>query len=51
MMKSLSLRDLEQYVEENIGNFHEKRIYLLKNLKLKTILQKKIHTFLKLSIY
>ncbi|MCK4821970.1 cytosolic protein, partial [bacterium] len=40
-MKKLNLKDVSQYVEENIGVFHEKRIGSLNRLKLKTVLQKK----------
>lgn len=40
-MKNLSLNDVTQYVEDNIGIFHQKRIDSLKRLKLKTVLKKK----------
>jgi hypothetical protein len=40
-MQTINLADVSQYVEDNIGVFHEKRIDCLKNLKLKTILKKK----------
>lgn len=40
-MNHLNLKDVQQYVEENIGTFHEKRIASLQNLKLKTVLRKK----------
>jgi hypothetical protein len=40
-MKQLNLNDVKQYVEENIGTFHEKRIASLENLQLKTVLRKK----------
>ena len=40
-MTKLNLKDVLQYVEENIGVFHEKRIACLNRLKLKTVLQKK----------
>jgi hypothetical protein len=40
-MKQLTLKDISQYVEENIGTFHQKRIDSLDRLKLKTVLQKK----------
>tara|TARA_R110000850_G_scaffold271905_1_gene406612 strand:+ start:5288 stop:6025 length:738 start_codon:yes stop_codon:yes gene_type:complete len=40
-MNQLNLTDVTQYVEENIGTFHQKRIERLKNLKLKTVLKKK----------
>ena len=41
IMNQLNLTDVTQYVEENIGTFHQKRIERLKNLKLKTVLKKK----------
>lgn len=40
-MNQLNLTGVTQYVEENIGTFHQKRIERLKNLKLKTVLKKK----------
>lgn len=40
-MKKLNLKDVTQYVEENIGTFHQKRIAGLKELKLKKVLSKK----------
>jgi hypothetical protein len=40
-MKPLNLKDVTQYVEDNIGVFHEKRISGLNDLKLKRILSKK----------
>lgn len=40
-MKKISQKDVIQYVEANIGNFHQKRIDSLNKLKLKTVLQKK----------
>lgn len=40
-MKKLSLKDVTQYVEQNIGTFHEKRIAGLNDLKLKKVLGKK----------
>lgn len=40
-MNQLILKDLIQYVEENIGTFHEKRIARLEKLKIKTVLKKK----------
>ncbi|MFP4287792.1 MAG: PmeII family type II restriction endonuclease, partial [Bacteroidales bacterium] len=39
-MNPLKLTDVRQYVEENIGIFHEKRIARLEKLKLKTVLKK-----------
>lgn len=35
------ITDVQQYVEENIGNFHQKRIASLSRLKLTTVLIKK----------
>lgn len=40
-MNQLNLTDLTQYVEDNIGIFHQKRIERLNKLKLKTVLKKK----------
>ncbi|HYM93934.1 MAG TPA: PmeII family type II restriction endonuclease [Chitinophagaceae bacterium] len=40
-MKQLNLKDVTQFVEENIGNFHQKRIAGLNDLKLKKVLGKK----------
>jgi hypothetical protein len=40
-MKRLNLSDVTQYVEENIGTFHVKRIKSLNNLKLIQILKRK----------
>jgi hypothetical protein len=40
-MPKLNLNDIHQYVEDNIGTFHQKRIESLNNLKLKTVLKKK----------
>ena len=40
-MDYLNLTDVTQYVEENIGTFHQKRIERLDQLKLKTVLKKK----------
>jgi len=40
-MKKLNLKDVSQYVEENIGTFHQKRIAGLNDLKLKNVLRKK----------
>jgi hypothetical protein len=40
-MAKLKITDVLQYVENNIGVFHLKRIDGLKNLKLKTVLKKK----------
>lgn len=40
-MEQLNLDDVRQYVEENIGTFHQKRIEKLDDLKLKQVLMKK----------
>lgn len=40
-MDPLQINDVTQYVEENIGIFHQKRIDSLDRLKLKTVLKKK----------
>ena len=40
-MKNLNLNDVLQYVENNIGVFHEKRIQSLDNLRLSKILSRK----------
>lgn len=40
-MKNLNLKDVLEYVEENIGVFHEKRIQSLDNLKLSQVLKRK----------
>ena len=40
-MGKLNLLDVTKYVEDNIGNFHLKRIAGLNDLKLKTVLGKK----------
>ena len=40
-MKKLNLKDVSQFVEENIGTFHQKRISGLTDLKLKKVLGKK----------
>lgn len=40
-MKNLNLKDVLQYVEENIEVFHEKRIQSLNNLRLSRILRRK----------
>ena len=40
-MKKLKLTDVTQYVENNIGTFHEKRIQSLNDLKLIKILKRK----------
>jgi Type II restriction endonuclease EcoO109I len=40
-MKQLNLKDVTQYVEENIGIFHQKRIASLDKLKLREVLRKK----------
>ncbi|MDR0667533.1 MAG: cytosolic protein [Prevotellaceae bacterium] len=40
-MAPLKIENITQYVEENIGVFHQKRIDALNRLKLKTVLKKK----------
>ncbi|PXX16548.1 type II restriction endonuclease EcoO109I-like protein [Nitrosomonas ureae] len=40
-MKQLNLRDVSLYVEQNIGNFHQKRIQSLDLLKLSQVLKRK----------
>jgi hypothetical protein len=40
-MNPLNLKEIEQYVEEHIGDFHRKRIEGLTNLKLTKVLRKK----------
>ena len=40
-MKELNITEITDYVEENVGTFHKKRIDRLKKLKLKTVLKKK----------
>jgi Type II restriction endonuclease EcoO109I len=40
-MKKVKLKDVSQYVEQNIGTFHEKRIQSLDALKLSQVLRRK----------
>lgn len=40
-MKKLNLKDVTQYVEQNIGTFHQKRIQSLDSLKLSQVLKRK----------
>jgi hypothetical protein len=40
-MKKLNPKDVLQYVEQNIGNFHQKRIQSLDDLKLSKVLKRK----------
>ena len=40
-MQPLNLNQVKKYVEENIGDFHNKRVEKLGQLKLKTILRRK----------
>lgn len=40
-MEKLNIQEITQYVEDNIGIFHQKRIDRLNDLKLKTVLKKK----------
>lgn len=46
-MPNLNLHDVTEYVEENIGVFHQKRIAGLNELKLKRVLSKKNLIYLK----
>ena len=39
--QAINQTDIIRYVEQNIGTFHEKRLKLVQNLELKTILQRK----------
>lgn len=40
-MKKINLKDVTQYVEKNIGTFHQKRIQSLDSLKLSQVLKRK----------
>lgn len=40
-MQKLNLKDVKQYVENNIGTFHQKRIQSLDSLKLSQVLKRK----------
>lgn len=40
-MEKLTLKDVSQYVEQNIGTFHQKRIQSLDGLKLSKVLRRK----------
>lgn len=40
-MNKLNLKDVSQYVEENIGTFHQKRISSLDSLRLSKVLRRK----------
>jgi len=40
-LKKLNLKDVTQYVERNIGTFHQKRIQSLDSLKLSQVLKRK----------
>ncbi len=40
-MKKINLKDVSDYVEQNIGTFHQKRIQSLDSLKLITVLKRK----------
>ena len=40
-MVKLNLADVSQYVENNIGHFHQRRIQSLDDLKLKDVLKRK----------
>lgn len=50
-MPQIKLNEISRYVEDNISNFHSKKLYGLENLSLKKILRKKIHTYIKLKTY
>ena len=40
-MNKLDLKDVSEYVEQNIGSFHQKRIQAIDDLKLSKVLQRK----------
>ncbi len=40
-MNQLNLKDVTQYVEKNVGTFHNKRIESLDGLKLTDVLKRK----------
>lgn len=40
-MKKLNLKDVSQYVENNIGEFHQKRLDKVKSIKLKEVIKSK----------
>ena len=40
-MKTLNLKIISEYVEKNIGVFHQKRIESLEGLKLSQVLKRK----------
>ena len=40
-MKQLNIKEVTQFVEANIGIFHEKKIKSLDNLKLDKVLKRK----------
>lgn len=40
-MKPLNLKDVEQYVEDNIGTFHQKRLDKIQELQLGVVLKRK----------
>lgn len=40
-MNNLKIQDVAQYVEDNIGTFHQKRLDRLNNLRLKQVLRRK----------
>ncbi len=46
-MKSINIKDVINYVEDNIEVFHKKRISSLDSLNLKQILKRKNPYFLK----
>ena len=40
-MQNISVGEIIEFVEHNISSFHEQRLQLLSNLKLKKILERK----------
>ena len=40
-MNSIDFHEVEKYIQDNIGEFHQRRLLNLENLKLKAILQRK----------
>lgn len=40
-MKSISLDEVTEFVNQHIGEFHERRINRVKKIKLREVLQKK----------
>ncbi len=50
-MNQLNRGDVVQYVEDNIGDFHQKRIKALSKLKLEKVLKRKNPYMFKAKIY